>query len=79
VFALQYEQHGYVSNSLIALNILHNIYILDFFWNEGWYLRTIGESGSAFLPSFLPSLSAVLIRVDRSFSDLGLRRLAWLN
>lgn len=26
---------------MIAVNILHAIYVLDFFWNEGWYLRTI--------------------------------------
>lgn len=23
------------------MNILHLVYILDFFWNEDWYLRTI--------------------------------------
>jgi 7-dehydrocholesterol reductase len=37
----QYELYGYVTNSMIALYILHATYILDFFWNEDWYLRTI--------------------------------------
>jgi 7-dehydrocholesterol reductase len=37
----QYEKYGYVTNSMIALYILQATYILDFFWNEGWYLRTI--------------------------------------
>jgi len=39
--AKQYELYGYVTNSMIAVNILHLVYILDFFWNEDWYLRTI--------------------------------------
>ena len=30
-----------VTNSMIAVNILQDIYVVDFFWNEGWYLRTI--------------------------------------
>ncbi|CAG8542957.1 4913_t:CDS:2 [Paraglomus occultum] len=31
----------YVTNSMILLNILHATYVLDFFYNEDWYLRTI--------------------------------------
>ncbi|PVZ98178.1 hypothetical protein BB558_005816 [Smittium angustum] len=37
----QYEQLGYVTNSMILLNILHATYVLDFFYFEDWYLRTI--------------------------------------
>ncbi|KAL3447666.1 ergosterol biosynthesis ERG4/ERG24 [Aspergillus insuetus] len=39
--ALQVQKHGSISNSMIAVLILHGIYIVDFFWNEDWYLRTI--------------------------------------
>lgn len=39
--AKQYELYGTVTNSMIAVNVLHLVYILDFFWNEDWYLRTI--------------------------------------
>lgn len=37
----QYEKFGSVSNSMILVNILQAIYVLDFFWNEEWYLKTI--------------------------------------
>ena len=37
----QYATHGYVSNSMVAVHLLHLTYILDFFYHEGWYLRTI--------------------------------------
>ena len=39
--AKQYNDFGYVSNSMILLNILHGTYVIDFFLNESWYLRTI--------------------------------------
>ncbi|KDQ20237.1 hypothetical protein BOTBODRAFT_125802 [Botryobasidium botryosum FD-172 SS1] len=39
--AAQYNEYGYVTNSMILLNILHMIYVVDFFYNEDWYLRTI--------------------------------------
>lgn len=39
--ATQYHRFGFVSNSMLILNLLQAIYVLDFFWNEGWYLRTI--------------------------------------
>lgn len=39
--ATQYQRFGFVSNSMWILNLLQAIYVLDFFWNEGWYLRTI--------------------------------------
>eukprot|EP01121_Diplochlamys_sp_Union-15-3_P017616 TRINITY_DN6239_c0_g1_i1.p1 TRINITY_DN6239_c0_g1~~TRINITY_DN6239_c0_g1_i1.p1 ORF type:complete len:463 (-),score=42.21 TRINITY_DN6239_c0_g1_i1:22-1410(-) len=37
----QYELYGYITNSIIIVNILHATYVLDFFYNEDWYLRTI--------------------------------------
>jgi 7-dehydrocholesterol reductase len=37
----QYKMLGYVTNSMVLLNVLHAIYVLDFFVNEDWYLRTI--------------------------------------
>ena len=37
----QYELYGFVTNSMILVNVLQAIYILDFFWNEAWYLNTI--------------------------------------
>lgn len=39
--AKQYELYGEVTNSMVLINVLHLIYILDYFWNEDWYLRTI--------------------------------------
>ncbi|KAI8903513.1 ergosterol biosynthesis ERG4/ERG24 [Gorgonomyces haynaldii] len=39
--AAQYQKIGYITNSMILLNILHAVYVLDFFYNEDWYLRTI--------------------------------------
>jgi 7-dehydrocholesterol reductase len=41
-FALaQYETIGYITNSMLLLNWFHLVYVLDFFYNEDWYLRTI--------------------------------------
>ena len=37
----QLEAYGYISDSMILLNILHAMYVVDFFWNERWYLKTI--------------------------------------
>nr|CAG8538042.1 359_t:CDS:10 [Entrophospora candida] len=39
--AAQYNKIGYVTNSMILLNFLHLVYVLDFFYNEDWYLGTI--------------------------------------
>ncbi|CZT53362.1 related to c-14 sterol reductase ERG-3 [Rhynchosporium secalis] len=38
--ALQYR-NGTLSPSLVLVTLLHSIYVLDFFANESWYLRTI--------------------------------------
>ncbi|KAH8883719.1 ERG4/ERG24 ergosterol biosynthesis protein [Thozetella sp. PMI_491] len=39
--ALQYQTHGTITNSMLIINLLHGIYVADFFINEDWYLRTI--------------------------------------
>ncbi|KAJ3119056.1 hypothetical protein HDU96_003231 [Phlyctochytrium bullatum] len=39
--AAQYREIGYVTNSMLLLNFLHAVYVLDFFTFEDWYLRTI--------------------------------------
>lgn len=39
--AAQYAQYGHVTNSMILVNWFHLCYVLDFFYNEDWYLRTI--------------------------------------
>jgi 7-dehydrocholesterol reductase len=39
--AAQAKRYGYVSDSMVLVNILQAIYVLDFFFNENWYLRTI--------------------------------------
>jgi 7-dehydrocholesterol reductase len=40
--AQQYLKYGTVTNSIVLVNFLHAMYVLDFFWCEDWYLRTIG-------------------------------------
>nr|XP_002127572.1 7-dehydrocholesterol reductase [Ciona intestinalis] len=37
----QYETFGHVTDSMILLNFLQAIYVIDFFWNETWYLKTM--------------------------------------
>ena len=39
--AYQYEKFGYYTNSMIVVNTIHALYVIDFFYNEDWYLRTI--------------------------------------
>ncbi|KAL2369754.1 7-dehydrosterol-delta 7-reductase [Blastomyces gilchristii SLH14081] len=39
--ALQFCRHGYITNSILIADILHLTYIMDFFFNEDWYLKTI--------------------------------------
>ncbi|XP_077979622.1 7-dehydrocholesterol reductase-like [Glandiceps talaboti] len=37
----QYELYGTVTNSMLLVNVLQAIYVVDYFWNESWYLHTI--------------------------------------
>ncbi|XP_036620073.1 7-dehydrocholesterol reductase isoform X2 [Trichosurus vulpecula] len=39
--AKQQELFGSVTNSMILVNVLQALYVVDFFWNETWYLKTI--------------------------------------
>ncbi len=39
--AEQYVRYGYVTNSMILVNIFQGLYVLYFFWKEAWYLNTI--------------------------------------
>ncbi|KAF9766632.1 hypothetical protein IL306_000933 [Fusarium sp. DS 682] len=39
--AYQYQNQGYVEPSLILVTALQTLYVVDFFVNESWYLRTI--------------------------------------
>lgn len=39
--AKQYQLYGHVTNSMLIVNILQAIYVIDFFWHERWYLKTI--------------------------------------
>lgn len=39
--AKQFKTYGYITDSMVLVNILQGLYVLDFFWNENWYLRTI--------------------------------------
>lgn len=35
------QLYGYVTDSMVLVNVLQAIYVIDFFWHEDWYLRTI--------------------------------------
>ncbi len=37
----QYALFGVVTNSMVLVNLLQGLYVVDFFWNERWYLKTI--------------------------------------
>lgn len=39
--AAQYRRFGVVSDSMVLVNVLQAIYVLDFFVHEDWYLKTI--------------------------------------
>lgn len=39
--AAQFQKFGYVTNSMVLVNVLQALYVLDFFVHEDWYLRTI--------------------------------------
>merc|ERR1712159_632323 len=64
---------------MIALNILNNIYIVDFFWNEAWYLKTVdifehygfylAWGSFVWLPWLYPLQSAFLVANPVSISS----------
>lgn len=46
--AHQYKTFGHVSNSMWLVTFLQLVYIVDFFYNEDWYLKTIDISHDHF-------------------------------
>ena len=34
--ALQYQKFGYLTNTMVVVNLLHALYVVDFFVNEDW-------------------------------------------
>lgn len=46
--AYQYQQIGHVTTSMIIVSMFHLIYVVDFFYNEDWYTRTIDISHDHF-------------------------------
>lgn len=46
--AEQYRRFGTISNAMIILNFLQGLYVLDFFWNENWYLHTLDVTHDRF-------------------------------
>jgi 7-dehydrocholesterol reductase len=39
--AYQYQSLGHVTTSMMLVLLFHTIYVVDFFFNEDWYTRTI--------------------------------------
>lgn len=39
--AKQYQLYGHVTNAMLIVNLLQALYVVDFFWNERWYLKTV--------------------------------------
>jgi 7-dehydrocholesterol reductase len=39
--AAQHARFGTVTNSMVIVNLLQLVYVMDLFWREDWYLRTI--------------------------------------
>ncbi|CAH6419730.1 Ergosterol biosynthesis ERG4/ERG24 family protein [uncultured virus] len=46
--AAQYQKYGYVSNSMMVVNLLQTLYIGYFFYREAWYLKTLDISHDHF-------------------------------
>ncbi|KAJ6470326.1 7-dehydrocholesterol reductase [Mycena sanguinolenta] len=68
-----YQKFGYVSDGMIVVNVLQNLYIVDFFYQEGWYVRTIDIAhdhfgfylawgGAAWIPSMYTLQAQYLAR-----------------
>ncbi|KAF1986416.1 ERG4/ERG24 ergosterol biosynthesis protein [Aulographum hederae CBS 113979] len=71
----QYRRFGHVTNSIIIVDILQALYIVDFFVNESWYTRTIDIAldhfgfylawgSGAFLPTMYTLQAQYLSRHD---------------
>ena len=77
--AYQYQSLGYVTDSMLVLNILQALYVVDFFCNESWYTRTIDIShdhfgfmlawgDTTFLPTFYTLQAQYLARYPTHLS-----------
>ncbi len=64
---------------MVVVNLLHALYVLDFFWNEEWYTRTVDIShdhfgfmlawgDTTFLPSFYTLQAQYLARYSTETS-----------
>ncbi|KAF7846202.1 hypothetical protein BT93_L4869 [Corymbia citriodora subsp. variegata] len=71
--AYQYQLHGHVTTSMMIVTLFHTIYVVDFFYNEDWYTRTIDIShdhfgfmlawgDTTFLPTFYTLQTQYLAR-----------------
>ncbi|KAM0316377.1 hypothetical protein ACHAO8_003158 [Botrytis cinerea] len=80
--AYQYQTYGYITNSIILSTFLHGLYVVDFFINEDWYLRTIDICHDHFgfylawgsmvwLPSMYTLQTQYLSRYPHSLSPLN--------
>jgi 7-dehydrocholesterol reductase len=67
--AYQYQTFGYVTKSMVLVVLFHFVYVLDFFWNEAWYLKTIDIAHDHFGfylawgdTAFLPNLYTIQVQ-----------------
>ncbi|PYH91174.1 7-dehydrosterol-delta 7-reductase [Aspergillus ellipticus CBS 707.79] len=58
--SLQLQRFGHVTDSMVVVNILHTLYVIDFFIYEDWYLTTIDIAHDHF-GFYLAWGSAVLV------------------
>ncbi|KAJ7203824.1 7-dehydrosterol-delta 7-reductase [Mycena pura] len=79
--ASQYQRFRYVCNGMIVVNILQNLYILDFFYHEAWYTRTIDIAhdhfgfylawgGAAWIPSMYTLQAQYLAHYPSNMSQV---------
>jgi 7-dehydrocholesterol reductase len=82
--AQQYQALGRVTSAMVIVNVLQGLYVLDLFWREDWYVRTIdiqhdrfgfylAWGGVAWLPFMytLPAAYLVAHPVDLSPAAAG--------
>ena len=74
--AYQYQTFGYVTKSMLLVTFFHFLYVLDLFYNEDWYLRTIDIThdhfgfnlawgDTAFLPNCKPAFTLSLPSISQ--------------
>jgi 7-dehydrocholesterol reductase len=67
--AYQYQTFGYISKSIVIASFFHFVYVLDFFYNEAWYLKTIDIAHDHFgfylsygTTAFLPNIYTLQVQ-----------------